>query len=228
MRNKDILIVEDNAELSEALSETLALSGYSVTCAANGKEALDKLSRQNFRLIISDIQMSPVDGIQLLESVKQDHPELPVLLMTAYGTIEKAVEAMQLGAVNFMVKPFEADQLALQVSQHIAPAVTPADDVLTRDPKMQSLMKLAGRVAASEASVMIHGESGTGKEVLARFIHNRKAPLPVHIRRGQVSFNRRKGEHSFWMRFPKWMLVCRRNYCVSCKRKRSKDSVAAK
>jgi two-component system response regulator FlrC len=175
MRNKDILIVEDNSELREALSDTLELSGYTVASAASGKEALGKLIRQSFRLIISDIQMAPIDGIQLLETVKQNYPELPVLLMTAYGTIEKAVEAMRLGAVNFMVKPFEADQLATQVAQHIAPAVVSDDDVLTRDPKMKALMKLADRVAASEASVMIHGESGTGKEVLSRYIHTHSA-----------------------------------------------------
>jgi two-component system response regulator FlrC len=175
MRNKDILIVEDNEALSEALSDTLELAGYRVECAANGKEALEKLLKQSFRLIISDIQMEPMDGIQLLEVVKQRYPELPVLLMTAYGTIEKAVEAMRLGAVNFMVKPFEVDQLELQVSQHIAPQPHSEENILSNDPKMQSLMNLARRVAVSEAGVMIHGESGTGKEVLARFIHHHSA-----------------------------------------------------
>ncbi len=175
MSYKDVLIVEDDVTLREALKDTLELAGYSVVTAENGEEALTKLSRQNIRLIVSDLQMQPIDGLHLLESVKQKYPAIPLILMTAYGTIEKAVEAMRLGAVDFLVKPFEAKQLVAQVAQHIAERPIQDDEIESRDRKMDELFNLASRVAASEVTVLIHGESGTGKEVVARFIHTHSA-----------------------------------------------------
>lgn len=171
MEQVDVLIVEDDISLSEALSDTLELAGLRVLTAANGLEALERLLKHRVRLVISDVQMQKMDGLTLLERIKASHADLPVLLMTAYGTIEKAVQAMQAGAVDYLVKPFAADLLLRQVLQHMAPAPGEAGDRIVEDPSMKKLFGLAARVAKCEATVLIQGESGSGKEVIARYIH---------------------------------------------------------
>jgi two-component system response regulator FlrC len=174
MAPTDILVVEDDASLREALCDTLELAGYQVAAAANGIAALAQLEQADARLVLSDVQMEQMDGFALLEHLQRRRPEIPVLLMTAYGTIQKAVQAMQSGACDYLVKPFEADVLLDHVARHIAPpseAAAPAGRA-SEDGAMQALYSLAAKVAASEASVLIQGESGTGKEVLARYIHN--------------------------------------------------------
>lgn len=170
----DILLVEDDAALREALYDTLELAGYSVAAAVNGVDALAQLEQGEVRLVLSDVQMDQMDGFVLLEHLRRRHPHIPVLLMTAYGTIPKAVQAMQCGAADYMVKPFEASALLAQVERHIAepPETLSVAGQVAEDPAMKQLFTLAAKVAASEASVLIQGESGTGKEIMARFIHN--------------------------------------------------------
>lgn len=165
-----ILIVEDDQDLSEALSDTLELAGYETVVAANGNEALDALGKNVFSLVLSDVHMPGMDGHELLRTVHARFPALPVLLMTAYGTIQKAVDAMREGAADYLVKPFEADVLVANVALYIAPET--GDGPVAVDPASQELLALARRVAKSDATVMISGESGTGKEVLARYLHN--------------------------------------------------------
>jgi two-component system response regulator FlrC len=171
MTQVDVLIVEDDLSLSEALSDTLELAGLRVVTAANGEDALERLLSHHVRLVISDVQMQKMDGLTLLERIKARQVDLPVLLMTAYGTIEKAVQAMQAGAVDYLVKPFAADVLLRQVLQHMAPAPVEASDRIVGDASMKNLFGLAARVAKCEATVLIQGESGSGKEVIARYIH---------------------------------------------------------
>ena len=121
-------------------------------------------------IVISDVQMPKMDGHQLLKQIKRLY-DLPVLLMTAYGTISKAIEAMKDGAVDYLVKPFEAEVLVSVVSRYIGKSIE-EHEMIADSSKMQNISQLAKRVAASDATVMIGGSSGTGKEVLARFIHN--------------------------------------------------------
>ncbi len=168
-----VLVVEDDAALREALCDTLELAGYEVTAAADGHAALQMLEKHNVGMVISDVQMRPMDGHSLLKAIKAQRPALPVLLMTAHGTISQAVAAMHDGAVDYLVKPFEAEVLVAMVSRHIAPLADNSNepDVIAVDPRTREVMDLTRRVAGSDATVLISGESGTGKEVLAQFIH---------------------------------------------------------
>ncbi len=170
-----ILVVEDDHALREALSMTLELAGHEVIGAADGHAALAALGEQHFDLVVSDIQMRPMDGHALLTHVKARRASLPVLLMTAYGTIPSAVQAMRDGASDYLVKPFDAEVLAAKVSELLsgagATATTPDGGMGALDPVMKEVVKLARRVAQSDATVLLTGESGVGKEVMFRYLH---------------------------------------------------------
>lgn len=173
MSHATVLVVEDEPSLRDALCDTLELAGYPVETADDGSEALAKLNNQEIGMVVSDIQMKPMDGNTLLQKIRGSRPELPVLLMTAYGTIENAVGAMRAGAVDYLVKPFEAEALVEKVQQYADSAQSfSGQAVIAEDTRSRDLMNLAQRVAASEATVLICGESGTGKEVYARYIHD--------------------------------------------------------
>ena len=171
MPEATVLVGEDERALSEALADTRELAGYTVHAAADGREALEVLVHESVHLVVTDVHMKGMDGHTLLKRVKAKHPELPVLLMTAYGTIEKAVTAMQEGASDYLVKPFEAEVLVEAVGRYLGTGLAEASGVIAESPHMRRLLALAARVADSEATVMITGESGTGKEVIARHIH---------------------------------------------------------
>jgi two-component system response regulator FlrC len=165
-----ILVVEDDEALREAVAMTLRCAGHMVTAVDGGPAALAQLSGSTFNLVLSDLRMDPMDGIELLRSVRDRWPSLPVLLMTAYGDVERAVCAMQAGASDFMQKPFKPEELLERVARYAwAPPVY--DELVAEDPRTRETIALAERVAASEATVLLTGESGTGKEVFARFIH---------------------------------------------------------
>ncbi len=167
-----VLLVEDDRDLLEALRATLQLAGYETVGAADGQIALAALAQQPIGLVISDVQMKPMDGLSLLAAVKARHSAMPVVLMTAFGDVEKAVAAMRAGASDYLLKPFEPDALLSQVKRHLATAdAGHGADVIARDPRSMALFELARRVAKSAVTVMLSGESGCGKEVLARFIH---------------------------------------------------------
>jgi len=171
-----VLVVEDDTDLREALKDTLELSGYETLEAADGESALRLLEHRRVGIIVSDVQMKPMDGEALLREVKARWPATPVLLMTAYGMIERAVEAMRQGACNYLPKPFEPEALVAEVARWMLPAVTgEGAEVIAEDPATRQMLELAQRVAASEATVLLTGESGVGKEVVARAIHRGSA-----------------------------------------------------
>ncbi len=183
MKQAVILVVEDDAELRDALCDTLTLAGYAAETADNGYAALDILDRKTVQMVITDIQMPRMDGHTLLKQIKRKWPQLPVMLMTAFGSIEMAVEAMRDGAVDYLTKPFEAEVLAANVALHVDPRVGTAisasgsadDEMVAVDARSRQLVELSKRVAASDATVMLTGESGVGKEVLAQYIHRHSA-----------------------------------------------------
>lgn len=181
MNASRILVVEDDSALSQALSDTLMLSGYEVETATDGEQALITLDRSQVDMVLTDVQMRPMDGRALLRNLRSRFHELPVLVMTAYGTVEQAVEAIKLGAVDYLAKPFEVNDLLEKVERYLPQRHSEDGAMIAEDLRTRELVELANRVAASDATVMIGGESGTGKEVLARYIH-------VHSQRGDGPF----------------------------------------
>lgn len=168
-----ILLVEDDRALREALSDTLLLGGHDFRAVACAEDAVTALGEELFSLVISDVNMPGMDGHQLLGLIRARYPQLPVLLMTAYGAVERAVEAMRQGAADYLVKPFEPRTLLDLVGRHALGriAVSEGDGPVACEPASRQLLELAARVAKSDSTVLISGESGTGKEVLARYIH---------------------------------------------------------
>jgi len=166
-----VLVVEDDAALREALIDTLKAAGIPALAAADGSEALQIVAEREVALVISDIQMPGKDGYRLLSELKRCRPELPVVLMTAYGTVAQAVAAMREGATDYIVKPFAAQALIEMACRQLANRVLPGD-VIAVDPESKRLLGLAKRIAETDATVLITGESGTGKEVYARFIRD--------------------------------------------------------
>jgi two-component system, response regulator FlrC len=165
-----LLVVEDDDALRDALLITLEAAGHQVTGVADGRGALEYLRHEDAGMVISDLRMAPMDGLQLLSEIRNRKPGLPVLLMTAFGDVHKAVAAMRGGACDFMLKPFEPKDLLAQVARYaIAPA---AEGVIAADARTREVLLLASRVARSDVTVMLTGESGTGKEVFARYIHD--------------------------------------------------------
>lgn len=166
----NILVVEDDAALRDAVSMTLELAGHQVTGVDGGPAALEAIAHTAYSLVVSDLRMQPMDGLQLLSELRARQPQLPVLLMTAYGDVEKAVAAMRGGACDFLMKPFEPDTLLEHVRRYAA-APPGEDEFVADDVRTRELLAVAARVAATDATVLLTGESGTGKEVFARYIH---------------------------------------------------------
>jgi two-component system response regulator FlrC len=172
MSKTTILIVEDDAGLREALLDTLLLGNYNVVEADCAEQALLMLSSHAVDLVVSDIQMGDMSGLTLLKNIKAKYPNMPVLLMTAYATIDDAVQAMRDGATDYLSKPFAPEVLLNLVGRY-----APAQKIISRtpivaDPSSLKLLELSRKVAKSDATVMVMGPSGSGKEVLSRYIHD--------------------------------------------------------
>ncbi|KMT66683.1 sigma-54-dependent transcriptional regulator [Catenovulum maritimum] len=166
-----ILIVEDDANLREAIVDTLAIAGYQCIEADSGEDALIKLNSHSVSMIFSDVQMPGINGLSLLRNVKAKLPNMPFLLMTAFANIKDAVDAMKEGATDYLAKPFAPEVLLSLVGRYMPTTENPKLNPVAQDDKSLELLKLASRVAKSDASVLVLGPSGSGKEVLARYIH---------------------------------------------------------
>ena len=189
--NTEILIIEDEEEMRIALTEVLIRNGYSVHTASNGIEGLELFNKEPFNMVITDVKMPKVSGLEVLKEIKKQSPQIPVIMITAYGTIDNAVEAMREGAFDYILKPFSAeilDDTVLRAIRNqtekntanpliIAPLPTDSIKIVTNNLSMKKVIDMALSVAYSSSTILIQGESGTGKEMIAKFIHqnsNRK------------------------------------------------------
>jgi two-component system response regulator FlrC len=174
---QELLVVDDEPQMLIAINETLRRRGYAITTAGSGMEALCRLREKCFRLVITDMRMPEVTGLDLLRKVKTLSSHTPVILLTAYGTIQNAVDAMKHGAFDYLLKPFSAEALESVVRRALAS--TPgreegaSHEILTQDAGLSRILERAAQAAASTATILIEAESGTGKELLARMIHQR-------------------------------------------------------
>jgi len=179
----NILVVDDDADLLKLLSMRLSGAGYRVTAAESAEEALVKIAMERPQLVLSDVQLPGKDGLALFDAIRVQHPSLPVILLTAHGTIPDAVEATSRGVFTYLTKPFDGKALLDVIANAIAmegAADTAADgaeveawrsEIVSRSTRMAEVLAEAKLVAASDASVLIRGESGSGKELIARAIH---------------------------------------------------------
>ena len=214
-----ILVVDDEPDMRAALAHALNRSGFRVESAASGSEAVVKCKKHPYSLVITDAKMPEMDGMELLASVRKLSPQMPVIMITAFGTVNSAVEAMQQGASDYILKPFSFETLETAVKNVIgysaenakARAVGASSDgrstpkpIISEDSKVIELLNVAKNVASSHATVLIQGESGTGKELLASFIHCHSrqkdgpyiavncAALPEHLAESEL-FGHEKG-----------------------------------
>jgi len=194
-----ILVIEDKDSMREMLSKTLEAEGYEVETAPDGEGGVEKAKEKKYDVVLSDLKLPQMDGIQVLSALKELDTDVSVILMTAYGTIEKAVEAMKEGAFDFLTKPFDTDHLSVLIKRALENRRLMAENVLLREElghnlgyaeiigkcgKMQEVSRLIQKVAPSDSTVLLLGESGTGKELFARAIHslsNRKGGPYVAI-----------------------------------------------
>ena len=170
-----VLVVEDDPSLREAIGDTLELAGRAYVAVDGGESALKVLAEKAFSIVVSDVRMMPMDGITLLKEIRARLPHLPVVLMTAYAEVDKAVDAMRSGACDFLLKPFEPQALLAHINKYELPSTNDEMGVVANDPASRELFAIAQRVAQTDATVLLTGESGVGKEVVARFIHRNSA-----------------------------------------------------
>lgn len=167
---KPILVVDDDSEMRSALNEAIQRLGYTTVVCENGHEAVSHLSRACYSLLVTDMKMPRMDGLSLLKEVRRHTANMPVLVITGFGTIENAVETMKEGAADYLLKPFSFEALKNSIDSIIKKASN-GKDILTINPEMKKIVSLAGNLAKSDITVLIYGESGTGKELIARYIH---------------------------------------------------------
>lgn len=172
-----LLLVDDDPGLLKLLGMRLVSEGYSVVTAQSGPEALRVLGREKVDLVISDLRMDEMDGLQLFSEIQKGHPGMPVIILTAHGSIPDAVAATQQGVFSFLTKPVDKDALYKAIDEALEQRSPATDEawrqaIVTRSPLMLRLLEQAGMVAQSDVSVLINGQSGTGKEIVAQAIHN--------------------------------------------------------
>lgn len=182
-----ILIVEDHERLREQLGRFYEQEGYKVTTAACGEEAIEKLSKELFAIVVSDVKMPGMNGFELTRHIRQSYPDTDVILITAFGNVKDAVEAMKLGASDYITKPFQPEAIRFVSEKLIEKRKLLAEvrelrqkvkdeyvleNIISKSPKMMKVFELIQAVAETDSGVLINGETGTGKELVARAIHN--------------------------------------------------------
>jgi DNA-binding NtrC family response regulator len=190
MAEKTILLVDDDASLRRVLAHHLTEAGYRVLTAAGGKSGLEVFTEEQVEMVITDIQMPEMSGLDLLRRIKVMNPDTVVLVITAYGSIETAVEAMKLGAHDYITKPFDREELLLTVGKGLEYTALvrenrslkqfiesrfSLDNVIGTSPAMRRVYALVEKVARADLAVLITGESGTGKELIAKAVHQHSA-----------------------------------------------------
>ena len=181
-----ILIVDDEEIVRESLSAWLEKDGYTLATAPDGETALDRIRNERWSILLVDLKMPGIDGLRVLEQARTLQPEAAAVIMTAYATVDTAVEAMKLGAYDYLVKPFDPEELSLMIQKIVTQQALVRENVLLRkvlkrdykfrdliskSPPMQAVFDLARTAARSSSTILILGESGTGKELLARAVH---------------------------------------------------------
>ena len=187
-----ILIIDDEVIALQNLMHVLKKEGYEITGTQSSTEALEYIEQQRFDLVLTDLKMEKVDGMQILSRVKELYPEAEVIMITGYATVETAIEAMKLGAYHYVAKPFKLDEVRKVVREALAKvslvkentelktklkSYTDSSGIITANKRMKNILSLAAQAALSDSNIVINGESGTGKELLARFVH---ASSPRH------------------------------------------------
>ena len=184
MQKNSILIVDDEENMRRVLSRLLIQAGYAVHTAGDAHDAVMIFHRQRIDLVITDLVMPEVDGLSLLVQLKDIEPSVPIIMITAYGTVDTAVAAMKKGAYDYVLKPFDNDEILYAVKKAISSTrnrysklyrTTPGNLLIGSSEKMAHIYQLIDKIADSMATVLICGETGTGKELVAREIHNRSA-----------------------------------------------------
>jgi len=178
-----VLVVDDEINMRRILEASLSREGYKVMTAGNGFEACQVMNSDPAHVVITDLRMPEMDGLQLLEEMNRHHPDVPVIMITAHGTVENAVEAMKSGAFDYVSKPFEMDELRLIMSKACAvyhlnrselhqQEVVADGGLVAASQQLKSVLDMVRKVAGSPSTIIISGESGTGKELIAQLIHN--------------------------------------------------------
>src|SRR5881398_3374998 len=172
MPRKTILVVDDEKPQRDILQEILTAAGYDVTSAASGEAALKFAKDRSFDLALTDLKMTGMDGIELLQQLLAHDSSIIVILLTAHGTIDSAKEALRRGAFDYLQKPFDRNRLLETIKRALGTLDKIDVEIISASPKMEAVKKMILKVARSSSTVLIRGESGTGKELIARAIHN--------------------------------------------------------
>lgn len=212
MINKKIIVIEDNDTMRLGIVESLRREGFKVHAYDNGPDGLKEFKKQQFPLAIIDVKMEPMNGLEILKKIKENSLSTEVLMISAYGTVETAVEAMQYGATDFLTKPFSPDELRIRVKNIFNKIENELnleklieqnklltedlsagfDDIVGESTSIKNIFEMIDKIAAKESSVLIEGDSGTGKELIARAIHfksNRSEKAFIRINCGALNDN---------------------------------------